>query len=113
MMMAAMFFRLGWRRISTLARRWVMSRQATFMAALGWGKSERCAWKKPIEHTCFCQTDADAVIVPIRLGERLLMRFAVRLMGDIDESSRRAGDVPARAVITTWVIVAFWSATAR
>ena len=35
MMMAAMFFRLEWRRISTLALRWVMSKQATFMTVLG------------------------------------------------------------------------------
>ena len=39
-MTAGVLLMSGWRRISTLAWRWVMSKQATFMAALKWGESE-------------------------------------------------------------------------
>ena len=37
-MTAGVLLRSGWRRISTLALRWVMSKQATFMTVLGWGQ---------------------------------------------------------------------------
>ena len=61
-MMAGMFFRLGCRRISTLALRWVMSRQATFMAVLGWRQLRGLDRGKDIEHECFRQPNAVAVI---------------------------------------------------
>ena len=61
-MMAAVFFRLGWRRMSTLALRWVMSKQATFMTVLGWGQVGGLDRRKGIEHTCFSQANAVAVI---------------------------------------------------
>ena len=61
-MTAGELLRSGWRRISTLARRWVMSRQATFMTVLGWRQLRGLDRKKCIEHTCFSQANAVAVI---------------------------------------------------
>ena len=50
-----LFLRSGWRRISTLARRWVMSRQAIFMGVVGWGKDRELDEEKNIEHVYTCQ----------------------------------------------------------
>ena len=62
MMMAGMLFRLGWRRISILVLRWVMSKQATFITTLKWGEIGGLDRRNDIEHTCFRQANAVAII---------------------------------------------------